>query len=96
MNYTTAKWLIGILATIAFVTIATVYVLDTNGGVPPLLVSLFKPIVLITLFPTALLIFGLMIARGKKEEKISTKSLGRSAVIIGAIFTFRWMTGYFD
>ncbi|KZE40242.1 hypothetical protein AV656_02955 [Bhargavaea cecembensis] len=63
---------------------------------PPILVAFFKPIVLITLFPVALLIFGLLIAKGKKEEKISTKSLGRSALIIAAIFTFRWMTGYFD
>ncbi|WP_262174735.1 hypothetical protein [Saccharococcus sp. Marseille-Q5394] len=92
MNYSTAKWLIGILAVIGFVTIT----FDQNGDVPSPFVFLVTPIVIVTLLPAALLVIGLLIARGKKEEKISTKSLGRSAVVIAAIFTFRWMTGYFD
>lgn len=96
MNYSTAKWLIGIFASIAFVTIATLYFFDQNGGAPALFINLFKPIVFITLFPTLLLIIGLLIAKGKKEEKISSSSLGRSVIIIAALFAFRWMTGYFD
>ncbi|MCM3636247.1 hypothetical protein M3152_00840 [Sporosarcina luteola] len=92
MNYSTAKWLIGILAVIGFVTIT----FDQNGDVPSSFVFLVTPIVIVTLLPAALLVIGLLIARGKKEEKISTKSLGRPAVVIAAIFTFRWMTGYFD
>ena len=69
MNYSTAKWLIGILASIAFVTIATLYLFDQNGGAPPLFLNLFKPIVFITLFPTLLLIIGLLIATGKEGRK---------------------------
>ena len=96
MNYSTAKWLIGILSVIAFGTMATLFLFDHYGSAPPLFVTLVKPIVFITLFPAFLLIIGLMIARGKKEEKISPKSLGRSAIVIAALFAFRWMTGYFD
>ncbi|MCM3636245.1 hypothetical protein M3152_00830 [Sporosarcina luteola] len=96
MNYSTAKWLIGILSIIGFITIATLYFFDQNGGAPPLFVSMFKPIVFITLFPTLFLIIGLLIAKGKKEEKISSSSLGRSVIIVAALFAFRWMTGYFD
>lgn len=92
MNFQTAKWLIGILSVIGFVTIT----FDLNGDVPSSLVNLVRPIVFITLLPSALLVIGLLIARGKKEEKISTKSLGRSAVVVAAVFAFRWMTGYFD
>lgn len=96
MNYSTAKWLIGILSTIGLGTIAVLYILDQNGSVPPLFETLFKPIVFISLFPVLLLIIGLLIARGKKEDKISNKTLGRSAIVIVALFAFRWMTGYFN
>jgi heme A synthase len=92
MNYSTAKWLIGILSVIGFVTIT----FDLNRDIPPSLIFLVRPIVFVTLFPVLLLIIGLLIARGKKEEKISTKSLRRSAVIIAALFVYRLMTGYFD
>lgn len=92
MNYSTAKWLIGILAIIGFVTI----IFDLNGDVPPSLVIFVTPIVVVTLLPATVLIIGLLIAWGKKEEKISSKSLGRSAVVVIALFAFRWMTGYFD
>ena len=92
MNYSTAKWLIGILSVIGFVTIT----FDLNRAVSPSLIFLVRPIVFVTLFPVLLLIIGLLIARGKKEEKISSKSLGRSAIVVAALFAFRWMTGYFD
>ncbi|WP_413055191.1 hypothetical protein [Sporosarcina sp. 179-K 8C2 HS] len=96
MNYSTAKWLIAILSVIAFGTIATLYLFDQNGSAPPLFITLFKPIIFITLLPTLLLIIGLLIAQGRKEEKISSKSLRRSTIIIAALFAYRWMTGYFD
>ncbi|WP_252501742.1 hypothetical protein [Sporosarcina sp. Marseille-Q4943] len=96
MNYSTAKWLIGILSVIAIATTAMLFYSDHVGVTYPLLEAVYKPIIFITLMPVLLLIIGLLIAQGKKEEKISTKSLGRSAIVIAALFAYRWMTGYFD
>lgn len=96
MNYSTAKWLIGILAAIGLVTIAILFYSDHIGVTYPLLEAIYKPIIFITLLPALLLIIGLLVAQGKKEEKISVKSLQRSAIVIAALFAYRWMTGYFD
>lgn len=96
MNYSTAKWLIGILASIVIATTALIFYSDHKGVTYPLLEASYKPIIFITGLPALLLSIGLLIAMGKKEEKISTKSLSRSAVVIAALFAYRWMTGYFD
>lgn len=95
MNYSTAKWLIGILASIAIATTALVFYSDHIGVTYPLLEDVYKPVIFITMVPVLSLIIGLLIAQGKKEEKISSKSLGRSAIVVAALFAFRWMTGYF-
>lgn len=96
MNYSTAKWLIGILVSISIATGAMIFYSDYQGVTYPLLEVLYKPIILITVLPALLLAIGHVIARGKKEEKISSKSLGRSATVLAALFAYRWMTGYFD
>ncbi|WP_172372162.1 hypothetical protein [Sporosarcina jiandibaonis] len=96
MNYSTAKWLIGILATIAVATTALIFYSDHIGVTYPLLEATYKPIIFITMLPVLLLIISLLIAQEKKEEKISSKSLRRSAVVVIALFAYRWMTGYFD
>lgn len=92
MNYSTAKWLIGILSVIAFGTITSLFLFDQYGSAPHHFLILFKPYIFITLLPMLLLIIGLLIAQGKKEEKISSKSLGRSVIVIAALFAYRWMT----
>ncbi|MDW0114173.1 hypothetical protein QT711_13335 [Sporosarcina saromensis] len=96
MNYSTAKWLIGILFTIGLLIIATYFFMDEKGILPSLFVDVFVPLVFLTWLPALLLIIGLLIAQGKKEDKISNKTLGRSAVVIAALFAFRWLTGYFN
>ncbi|MCM3636246.1 hypothetical protein M3152_00835 [Sporosarcina luteola] len=96
MNYSTAKWLIGILVFIALATGALIFYSDHIGVTYPLLEALYKPIILITAVPALLLAIGHVIGKGRKEEKISSKSLGRSAIVVVALFAYRWMTGYFD
>lgn len=96
MNYSTAKWLIGILASVVIATTVLVFYSDHIGVTYPLLEVLYKPIILITGVPALLLAIGHVIAKVKKEDKITSKSLGRSAIIIAALTTYRWMTGYFD
>lgn len=96
MNYSTAKWLIGILSVIAIATTAMLFYSDHIGVTYPLLEAVYKPVIFVTMLPVLLLIIGLLIAQGKKEEKISSKSLKRSAVVVVALFSYRWMTGYFD
>ncbi|MCM3744380.1 hypothetical protein M3193_09515 [Sporosarcina luteola] len=96
MHYSTAKWLIGILASIVIATTVFVFYSDHKGVTYPLLEALYKPIILIAGVPALLLAIGHVIARGRKEEIISCKSLGRSATVILALTAYRWMTGYFD
>lgn len=96
MNYSTAKWLIGILFTVGLLIITTYFVMDEKGILPSLFVDVLVPLVFLTWLPALLLVIGLLIAQGRKEDKISNKTLGRSAVVIAALFAFRWMTGYFN
>ena len=80
MNYSTAKWLIGILASIGVGDDCKLifYSDHKRCSHTPFWKLSYKPIIFITLLPALLLIIGLLIAQGKKEEKISSKSLKRS------------------
>ena len=96
MNYSTAKWLIGILVFITIATTGLLFYSDHKGITFPLLEVLYKPIILITGLSALVLAIGHVIAKGKKEKNISSKSFGRSTIVVAALFAFRWMTGYFN
>lgn len=96
MNYSTAKWLIGILATISIATTFLIFFFDHREVTSPLLEAIYKPIILITGVPVLILAIGHVVAKGRKEEQISSKSFGRFTIVVAALFAFRWMTGYFN
>ena len=96
MKYSTAKWLSILLTGIGAVTITTYFTLDANDLVHPLFGLLVKPIMIITLFPGCVLMYGMLVSsRGNKKEKgkIPFSIFIRAFLILLAILVYRLING---
>lgn len=96
MEFSTAKWTATILGFIAVVSITTYFILDEKDLMIPALSASIFPIMTLTMVPVIFLLGAILMARSKKEERITKKSVQRALVLIACLVLYKVTTGYFS